>query len=495
MELNISVLIGLAVLYILWLAGMRKVHAYFGGSRREEWPMTLTFYTFGLAAPIVLARKYSGWALLEKLKKRASDLSLSGLFSRGGDEFQGDGEEIEIRLRRQDGSRPGSAGDTDGGMLPEVKRILQDAIRQRATDVHFEPGDTQLNVRYRIDGVLQHRRSYSAGIAPRMIGALKVLAGEDVAESRRAQDGSFRGNLDGRGIDFRTATTGTSTGEKMVVRILDRKTSLRSLERLGLRKETYRRIKNILHQTNGMLLASGPTGSGKTTTLYAALQEVDRAAKNVTTIEDPVEYNLDDITQLAINEEAGITFADQLRTVLRQDPDVMMVGEVRDRETAEIAMQAAQTGHLVLSTVHANDTISCIYRLFDLSVRPYLIATSVEAILSQRLVRRLCMECREERKPTSREREQLGLRESGDYTVYDAVGCEKCHGTGFHGRIGTFELMAFNDRIRDLIQEEAPISRLRQEALRSGMVPLRKDALAKALRGITTVQEAIRATG
>ncbi len=208
-----------------------------------------------------------------------------------------------------------------------------------------------------------------------------------------------------------------------------------------------------------------------------------------------MEYNLDGITQLAVNEEADITFARQLRTVLRQDPDVMMVGEVRDRETAEIAMQAAQTGHLVLSTVHANDTLSCIYRLYDLSVRPYLIATSVEAILSQRLVRRLCPECRKERQPTAREREQLGLDDASKYTLYDPDGCENCHGTGYRGRIGTFELLAFNDRLRDLIQEEAPISRLRREALRSGMVPLRKDALTKALKGITTVEEAVRVTG
>ena len=398
--------------------------------------------------------------------------------------------------RVQDGVEPEPAECGSGsGALPTVKRILQEAIRERATDVHFEPEWDQLKVRYRIDGMLQLFHSYSADMGPKMISALKVLAGEDVAESRRAQDGSFSGALDGRSVDFRTATSGTSQGEKMVVRILDRTSALKTLDGLGLRKKTHRRIRAFLKKTNGMLLASGPTGSGKSTTLYAALQEIDRAAKNVTTIEDPVEYNLEGVTQQGINEEAGITFAEVLRNTLRQDPDVLMVGEIRDRETAEITMQAAMTGHLVLSTVHANDTISCIYRLFDLSVRPYLISSAIGAILSQRLMRKLCRHCRAEKKPTPEERKALGLSEGKSVALYDAVGCDRCHGTGYRGRIGAFELLEFTDELRDLIQSKGSTTELRKAARKAGMVPLKKDALAKAMRGITTVEEALRATG
>ena len=477
-------------LYVFWLSMMVLVHRKFGELRSSRMPMTLTFYTLGLAAPLFLLSKKEvniptpAW--LKTLRRK-----LSFLIKRRGS--GGDKEDLRISFIGQDGETSEPARG-QGKALKIAGSVLQDAIQEGATDVHFEPEPDQLKVRYRIDGMLQFRHSYPPDLAPGVVSSLKVLAGEDMAERRRAQDGSFGAVLDGRDIDFRTATTGTSHGEKMVVRILDKKAQLRSMENLGMRKRTLRKLQSMVERPTGMLVVCGPTGSGKSTTLYAALQEVDTIARNVITIEDPIEYHLENISQLNINERAGITFAKLLRNTLRQDPDILMVGEIRDKETAEIAMQAALTGHFVYTTAHANDTVSSIFRLLDLSVKPYLIASSVSAILAQRLVRTLCPTCKVAREPTEEELENLGIDRSKVDKLYDPEGCDECFGTGYRGRTGVFELLEFNDELQDLVQSEPSIPQVKKAAKRAGLVPLRQDALVKALQGVTSLQEAIRVT-
>jgi len=510
--MNLVALVVLSAVYAFWLWMMVLVHRHYAGRPA----MTLTFYSLGVAAPLMLLGK-ERWGLPAPGWLRKLGGLSSGALKRVERRPQGPEEGLSISFIRHDGQpllpqtarmKRRDAPLTIAGLLlqqaiRERRRdapltiaglLLQQAIRERATDVHLEPEPDQLRVRFRIDGVLQARQSYPIEAAPGIISALKVLAGEDMSERRRGQDGSFSALLDGRSIDFRTATTGTSHGEKMLIRILDRKASLKSMSALGLRKQTYRRLKSLLDTPSGMLIVCGPTGSGKTTTLYAALQETDAIRKNVVTIEDPIEYNLENVTQLNINEKAGITFASLLRATLRQDPDVVMVGEIRDRETAEIAMQAALTGHLVYTTVHAKDTISCIFRLLDLSVRPYLIATSVTAILAQRLVRKLCKNCRVAREATPRDAELLKADISDVSTLYEPVGCERCYGTGYRGRTGVFELLVLDDRLRDLVQKKASITELRTAAKTSGLISLKLDAVAKALRGITSVEEALGVT-
>jgi len=495
-NMNLVALAVLSAVYAFWLWMMVLVHRRYAGSKNERLAMTLTFYSLGVAAPLILLGK-ERWELPAPGWLRKLGGFSSGAVKRFERRPEGPEEEPGISFIRYDGQP----------LLPQTARmkkrdapltiaglLLQQAIRERATDVHLEPEPDQLRVRFRIDGVLQTRQSYPIEVAPGIISALKVLAGEDMSERRRGQDGSFSALLDGRSIDFRTATTGTLHGEKMLIRILDRKASLKGMSALGLRKQTYRRLKSLLDRPSGMLIVCGPTGSGKTTTLYAALQETDTIRKNVVTIEDPIEYNLENVTQMNINEKAGITFASLLRATLRQDPDVVMVGEIRDKETAEIAMQAALTGHLVYTTIHANDTVSCIFRLLDLSVRPSLIATAVTAILAQRLVRKLCKNCRVAREATPRDAELLKADISHVSTLYEPVGCERCYGTGYRGRTGVFELLVLDDHLRDLIQRKASITELRTAAKTSGLISLKWDAVAKALRGITSVEEALGVT-
>ena len=492
----IVALVVLSAAYAFWLWMMVLVHRRYAGSKSQRAAMTLTFYSLGIAAPLMLlvtervSLPMPGW--LRKLARLSPGMGTGREKRR-----QERREAVGLSFIGHDGqplAPQGGRSRKPEGQLTTAANLLQQAISERATDVHLEPEPGQLKVRFRIDGLLQLRQSYPIDMAPAIVSALKVMAGEDMSEKRRGQDGSFSAIFEGRSIDFRTATTGTSHGEKMLIRILDRKASLRSMSALGLRKQTYRRLRPIVDAPSGMLIVCGPTGSGKTTTIYAALQGTDAIRKNVVTIEDPIEYNLDNVTQLNINEKAGITFASLLRATLRQDPDVVMVGEIRDRETAETAMQAALTGHFVYTTVHANDSVSCIFRLLDLSVRPYLIATSVTAILAQRLVRRLCKNCRVAREATPRDAQMLKVDISDVSALYEPVGCEQCYGTGYRGRMGVFELLVLDDPLRDLVQKKASITELKTVAKTSGLISLKLDAVSKALRGVTSVEEAIGVT-
>ena len=492
----IAILLGV---FLFWTSMIARVHKEFKRGVRGRRPITLTFYTLGIAGVLIMLGRRGKSKELSHWVRQLSD--------GGPDQDEPPEQRRAAADRKRAMSQSGSEGrptiaDPDAappeGALEVAQSILQAAIREQATDIHVEPEPDQLKVRYRLDGLLETRGAYPPQMRTTVVSALKVMAGMDVSEKRRAQDGSFSTVFEGRSVDFRLSSVGTSHGEKIVIRILDGAVGLRKLQALGLSESMYQQVHAIVRSNNGMLVVCGPTGSGKTTTLYAALQEVDRSSLNVIAIENPIEYHLEEVSQHSINEKAGITFAGLLRTVLRQDPDILMVGEMRDKETAEIAMQAAMTGHFVYTTMHANDTVSAVFRLVDLGAPAYLIASSVRAILAQRLVRRLCASCKRKRRPTREELEQFqaaGVSGGPVRAVYDPKGCKKCRDTGYRGRVGVFELLAMNDEIRSVIQGTPSITDVKKAAEAGGLVHLRRDALSKAALGITSVEEAMRVTG
>lgn len=378
-----------------------------------------------------------------------------------------------------------------------AKELIYDAILRRSTDVHLEPTATELSARYRIDGVMYPTEPFDRALGDSIINIFKVLAALDITEKRKAQDGSFRARLEERDIDFRVATQGTRAGEKMSLRILDQANSVTTLAGLGMRKQLQDEIIEILHQPHGMFLSCGPTGAGKSTTLYAALRELDPYQQNIITVEDPVEYKMDNVTQIEINTKAGQNFATSLRSILRQDPDVVMIGEIRDEETAHVGCQASNTGHMVFSTVHANDSISALFRLLDLGVEPFMVSSSLSAVLGQRLVRRLCEECKEAYKPTADFLKKANLPADKIEALYRPPAepketCPECGGLGYKGRIGVFELLIINDRIRDLIRENPNISAIKAEARKNGMLYMKEEGLRLVVKGVTSVQELFR---
>jgi type II secretory ATPase GspE/PulE/Tfp pilus assembly ATPase PilB-like protein len=370
------------------------------------------------------------------------------------------------------------------------------AIRDRASDIHFEPDEKGLRIRFRIDGFLYEILTLPKAIHPSLTSRIKVLAEMDIAETRLPQDGNFNVKLGSRGFEIRVSTFPTIYGENVVLRLLDQTSPLIKLEDLGFAEEMLRRFKQLLRRPNGIILVTGPTGSGKTTTLYASLNLINSTDKNIITIEDPVEYRLSLIRQTQVNLKAGITFAKGLRSILRQDPDVIMVGEIRDLETSEVAIQAALTGHLVLSTLHTNDASEAIARLMDIGVEPYLISSSVVGVLAQRLVRTICPNCK-----VSYQGDPGVLAELGDNlpnskespTLYRGKGCKNCKQSGYLGRMGIFELFFVNEKIKQLISDKASTQMIRQAAEDgTGMISLREDGLHKVLKGMTTLEEVDR---
>lgn len=375
-----------------------------------------------------------------------------------------------------------------------AKELVYDAVSRRATDIHLEPKGDEVTVRVRIDGVLSPVAPFDRKLGGSVINIFKVLAALDIADKRRAQDGSFRAEVDHRRIDFRVATQGTHHGEKLSLRILDPAHSLGTLSALGLPKPLQDRLRQCIRKPHGLLLVCGPTGAGKTTTLYAALHEIDTGQKNVITVEDPIEYNLEGINQIEVNTRAGQTFGTALRSLLRQDPDVLLIGEIRDAETAQIACQAANTGHLVLSTVHANDAVAALFRLLELGVEPYLVAGTVSAVLGQRLVRRLCPECKEGFVPDPDTLHELRLPSDKVRELYRQPTvadrrCPRCGGTGHFGRIGVFEYLEITDAIRTLIHEKAGADRVREQARQDGLSTMRAEALAAVAQGVISLDE------
>ena len=374
------------------------------------------------------------------------------------------------------------------------KHIIENAVKARATDIHFEPKGNELQVRFRVDGILHSQSPYNSDLGRAIVSSLKVIANMDIAERRRPQDGTFSATLHDSKFDIRAATGPSNFGETMVLRLLDSGGGVirDGLTGLGLNAVSLKHLRSVVHSPHGMLIASGPTGSGKTTTLYASLSEIDAFQRNIITIEDPIEYQLDNVTQIPVNPTADLTFASILRSVLRQDPDVIMVGEMRDLETAQIGLQAALTGHFVFTTLHANDSVSSITRLLDIGVEPTLIQSAVSAVLAQRLIRVLCAECREAYTPKPQFLQKLRIPPDKVQRLYKEKGCEECQGTGYRGRTGIYELLVLTDELRDLITAQPSMQAIKRMAREQGLKSLQEDGLQRVIKGATSITEVIR---
>ena len=374
-----------------------------------------------------------------------------------------------------------------------IDLLVQQAIQDRASDIHIEPMESRLRVRYRIDGILHDVMNLSLSSHPLIISRIKIIAGLNIAERRRPQDGQFTAEVQNRKVDVRVATTSTVTGEMAVLRLLDQGFTLLGLNQLGMSPQNLEQYRKLLMLPYGMIVICGPTGSGKSTTLYASLLEMNRVERKVISLEDPVEYRISDVNQTQVHPEAGITFASQLRSALRLDPDVIMVGEIRDQETASIATQAALTGHLVLTSLHANDSIGALVRLRDLGVAPYLTTASVGGIISQRMVRLVCTSCHEVMvRPLAEQKAYTSVMgESQEQFIYGA-GCNMCAHTGYRRRTGVYEVLTMTDSLRQMFLSDAPRDQLRAQALEEGLVPLRKRGMLKAKAGVTTPYEVMR---
>ncbi|MBI3315509.1 MAG: Flp pilus assembly complex ATPase component TadA [Candidatus Omnitrophica bacterium] len=370
--------------------------------------------------------------------------------------------------------------------------IIRQAIKERASDIHIEPFRNQISIRFRIDGVLHEIPPPEKSMMMPLVSRLKILSNMDIAEKRLPQDGSFRATIENRAIDFRVSTVPTVHGEKMVLRILDKRATSLNLETLGFSKEELELYRTVIHKPYGLILITGPTGSGKTTTLYAALNELKGPDKNILTVEDPVEYQMEGINQIQVKPNIGLTFAAGLRAFLRQDPDVILVGETRDAETDQICVRAALTGHLVFSTLHTNDAPSSITRLIDIGVEPFLVSSSLLMIVAQRLVRKLCPKCKESYKPSPSQLPKNFTLEAN--TLYRPKGCDACSKTGYLGRMALFEIMTVNDRLQELIAQRASMTLIRVEAKKSGMASLEQSGFKKINAGETSVEEVLRVT-
>jgi type II secretory ATPase GspE/PulE/Tfp pilus assembly ATPase PilB-like protein len=382
------------------------------------------------------------------------------------------------------------APDTSAVQL--VDAIIRKAISSGASDIHCESTQNGLRIRYRIDGVLYDQEKVTAQYMPQVLSRLKVLSNINIAERRIPQDGKFTIPFHGQVIDFRVSTFPSVFGEKAVVRILDRAKNRMELENVGFSPSMFSHVKSLVSRPNGFFLVSGPTGSGKTTTLYAALAALNSAEKNIVTLEDPVEYTVAGVTQGQIHPEAGFTFEKGIRAMLRQDPDIVLIGEIRDKQTAQIAIEAALTGHLVLSTVHTNDAPAVIMRLMDMGVEPFLINAAITGVLAQRLARKICEQCKTSYVPTDEEKRILSRFNADVSTVYKGNGCNHCLGLGYKGRIGIFELLAMSSALRSLVVQQPVFDAVYAQAIADGMQPMHADGIQKVRDGIITVPEFVR---
>ncbi len=373
-----------------------------------------------------------------------------------------------------------------------VNSIIKQSVKSKASDIHIEPFEDTIRVRFRIDGDLQEIMTPAKSTHSAIVTRIKIMGKMNIAERRLPQDGRVETNIDGRDIDLRISSLPTVYGEKIVIRLLDRSSFLMSKSQLGFTKHNLGLLDNIMQNPNGIILVTGPTGSGKTTTLYTLLRELNRVDRNIITVEDPVEYRLNGINQVAVNVKAGLTFANALRSILRQDPDIIMIGEIRDSETAKIAVRAAITGHLVLSTMHTNDTAATVARLTDMGIEPYLVSSSVVGVVAQRLVRKICKDCKEKYSPNEIEKKALGV--SGNIEIYRGRGCVQCNNTGYKGRIAIHEVMPIVKELRMQIDRSERVDILRQTARKHGTSNLRDNCRELVLEGISTIEELFRVT-
>ncbi len=413
---------------------------------------------------------------------------------------EGKVEEILDELGK-DGMEVVQTGETDDGtttaedapVIKLVMLLITNAVKARASDIHVEPMADRLRIRYRVDGVCYEVDPPPKRLQAPVLSRIKIMSGMDMAEKRRTQDGRIKMKIMGKDLDLRVSALPANHGESIVMRILDRESINVGLEDLGFHGDDLRDFHALIKKPNGIFLITGPTGSGKTTTLYAALQELNRSDKKIITAEDPVEYHISGINQCQVRKKVGMTFQRILRAMLRQAPNIILVGEIRDSEAAEIAIQAALTGHLVFSTLHTNDAPSALTRLVDMGVAPFLVASSIQAVMAQRLVRKICQECKVPTQPDLYRLKAVGLRDEQikGRTFYVGEGCQNCRGTGFRGRIGIFELMVMNSRLREVTFARESTDRIREQALRDGMHTLFSDGLRKVLDGVTTLEEVL----
>ncbi|MBI4778077.1 type II secretion system ATPase GspE [Candidatus Desantisbacteria bacterium] len=384
----------------------------------------------------------------------------------------------------------------DASVVSLVNYMLMDAIRNRASDIHIEPFENQVRIRTRIDGILYEVPSPPKKYQNAIVSRIKIMSGLDIAEKRLPQDGRFKVKYENRDIDFRVSMIPTAFGEKVVMRILDSSALCLDLHDLGFEQKTLEIFKKCIHAPYGIILVTGPTGSGKSTTLYSTLKSIDAVAKNIMTIEDPIEYVLPGVNQVQIKPEIGFEFTDGLRAFLRQDPDIIMVGEIRDKETAEVSINASLTGHLVFTTLHTNDSAGAITRLINMGIEPFLISSTVIMSIAQRLVRKICPECREAYQETAKNLQAIGVRidSKREVTLYRGKGCDRCNGIGYRGRLAVFETMILTEEIRQLVLSREPSQIIKQAAIQNGMISLREAALRKVVAGLTTVEEVLRLT-
>ncbi len=403
-------------------------------------------------------------------------------------QFKGRGDSIDLSEI--------AAAAQDNQVIKLINLVLLQAIRDRASDIHFEPFEDEFKMRYRIDGVLYEMIPPPSYLALPIASRIKVMSNLDIAERRLPQDGRIELQVGGNPVDLRVSVLPTLFGESVVMRVLDRSNVQLSLDKIGLRQDELKKMQQLIRKPNGIIVVTGPTGSGKTTTLYAALNTLNSPDVKILTAEDPVEYDIDGLCQVQMNAEIGLTFARTLRSFLRQDPDIILVGEIRDKETAEIAVQASLTGHLVFTTLHTNDAPSSIVRLLDLGLETFLVTATIEAIVAQRLVRRICLKCKEPYAPTETELMELDLRPEDvkGRAFFRGKGCDACNGSGFKGRMAIFEIMVIDDDIREMIMKQASVGVLRLEARKRGMRSLRESGLNAIYEGQTTIDEVIRET-
>jgi type IV pilus assembly protein PilB len=410
-----------------------------------------------------------------------------------------DVEHFVSAFEKTERARPGAqvietSATQDSPVVQIVTKVITQGLRDRASDIHIEPQDLSLRIRYRIDGALHEALSLPSEIAPALVSRIKILAGMNIVERRRPQDGQIAMNVDGRDIDIRVSTTATIWGETCVMRLLDKNRQLLMLDDLGMPDDTHESFSKMAHSPFGMVLCAGPTGSGKTTTLYATLAEINESQRNIMTIEDPVEYVMPSINQIQMNEQAGLSFATGLKSILRQDPDVILVGEIRDVETARIAVQSALTGHFVLSSLHAIDAVAALHRFLDMGIESFLIASSVMGIVGQRLVRRICSNCKEVYKPTAEEHGFFAEYGGGQKrTFYRGAGCNFCSGTGYRERIGVYEFLRITPEIKRLVVGWATQEELRRMAVSQGMRTLQDESISLIKQDVTTISEVVRA--
>jgi type IV pilus assembly protein PilB len=408
------------------------------------------------------------------------------------DELISDMDDIEVVIEEEEECEDLENIAAQSPVIKFVNYLISNAIHQGASDIHIEPKVKKTKIRYRIDGVLFQSLDAPSKMHPAIVSRIKIMSNLDISERRTPQDGKVSVIVGGRGVDLRVSILPTNHGEKVVIRILDSKSIMRGLENLGMEQQTTEAFKQQIAQPHGILLVTGPTGSGKSTTLYSALNQMDGETLNISTVEDPVEYELDFCNQIQVLEKIGMDFASALRSLLRQDPDIIMIGEIRDHETAKIAVQAALTGHLVLSTLHTNDAPSSITRLINIGVDSYLIAASLNAVLAQRLVRRICPNCKEQYQPPEHLLPIIEKAGGDPNQLYHGAGCEKCRESGYAGRVGIYELLIVDDKLRNMINKDASVSNMRKAFRKSDQPSLFDDGLKKVMQGLTTFDEVLR---